>query len=176
MSMSNPLKNGHAQDLALGLGVFSILLGAAELFAARPMARALGMRGRENLLRVYGLREIGVGVGLLGARRRAPWLWARVAGDGLDLATLAACAPGNRRTGNLAVAAGAVAGVTALDVMAAAALSSPDTPKARLQVVRDFSDRSGFPQGVKAAWGAARRDFEIPRDMRSPRALRPGVH
>jgi hypothetical protein len=173
MQISHPFDSGRAQDVAIGLGVFSIALGALELLAARPMARALGMRGSENLLRIYGLREIGVGVGLIAGRRRAPWLRARVAGDALDLATLAACARNNPRRENLALAAGAVAGVTALDVMTARALSSPDFPKARLQAVRDYSDRAGFPQGLASARGAALDDFEMPRDMRPPQALRP---
>ena len=41
--------------------------------------------------------------------------------------------------------------------------------------VRDYSDRSGFPQGVEAARGAA-SDFQVPRDLRAPEPLRPTVH
>jgi len=48
---------GTAGRLAGGLGWFSIGLGLLELTAAGPLARGLGMRGQENLLRAYGLRE-----------------------------------------------------------------------------------------------------------------------
>jgi len=37
---------------------------------------------------------------------------------------------------------------------------------------RDYSDRSGFPMGVEASRGMA-RDFNAPRDMRTPEPLRP---
>jgi hypothetical protein len=57
-------------------------------------------------------------VGILLGSRLAPLLWARVAGDAVDLATLGAALRGdeaNRR--NLAIAIGAVAGVTLLDLL-----------------------------------------------------------
>ena len=76
------------------------------------------------LLRLFGLREIAAGVGLLSQDRLAPWLWARVAGDALDLAVLGSAfagAPGRRA--NVGFATGAVAGVTALDVLAGRRLS-----------------------------------------------------
>jgi hypothetical protein len=40
------------------------------------------------VFRLYGLREIGVGVAILAQPTSSAWLWARVAGDVLDLATL----------------------------------------------------------------------------------------
>ena len=43
-----------------------------------------------ELRRAYGVREIAAGMGILGSRNgdRAPWVWSRVAGDALDLASL----------------------------------------------------------------------------------------
>lgn len=110
--------------LANGIGWFSIALGAAEIAAPGRLSRWLGMEGSENLLRLYGLREIGKGVGILSNRRPTGWLWARIAGDFLDIATLA---PGlradNPKRGNVVTALAAVAGVTVLDVLCARQLS-----------------------------------------------------
>ncbi|HYE86668.1 MAG TPA: hypothetical protein VEA16_09960 [Vicinamibacterales bacterium] len=39
-------------------------------------------------------------------------------------------------------------------------------------LLRDYSNRSGFPLGVEASRGAG-RDALIPADMRTPAALRP---
>ena len=66
-----------ARKVARGLGWFSIALGVAELMAPRAVARATGMRRSDTLMRAYGLREIGAGIGLLTARDPTPWLWAR---------------------------------------------------------------------------------------------------
>jgi hypothetical protein len=53
------------------------------------MARATGMAGRETLVQAYGLREIVNGIGLLVSENPRTWLWGRLAGDTLDLSTLA---------------------------------------------------------------------------------------
>ena len=107
-------------QMASFLGLFSIGLGLAEALAPRTMSRATGVAS-PGLLRAYGLREIAAGIGILTSRRPAPWLWGRVAGDILDLATLGvACATGNGKARLRALAAAAaVAGVTALDVLCA---------------------------------------------------------
>lgn len=110
--------------LANGLGWFSIGLGMAEVLAPGKLAGWLGMEGREGLLRAYGAREIATGVGILAQRRPAEWVWGRVAGDFLDLATLASGLGGdNPRRGNVVTAMAAVAGVTVLDVLCARQLS-----------------------------------------------------
>ncbi len=100
---------------ARGLGWFSIGLGAAEILAPRLLGRALGMPNSGGLLFLYGLREIATGVGLLRAKNQTPWLWGRVAGDALDLATLAVHRRPNNKL-NIGLGMAAVAGVTALDV------------------------------------------------------------
>lgn len=111
--------------LARKLGWFSIALGMAELVAPRAVEQLSGVRSA-NLLRAYGLREIAAGVGILSSKRPAGWLWARVAGDGLDLATLAVplCSSSPRRRKQAMGAALAVAGVTLADVMCASQLSA----------------------------------------------------
>ena len=157
-------------QLALQLGWFSIALGAAELFASRQMARALGMRGQENLIRAYGVREIVKGVGILTSPNPTPWLWGRVAGDALDLATLAYAYRNNPKGRNIAIAMANVATVTALDVLAAQQLGA--ISHRQEMPTRDYSDRSGFPRGVEASRGLA-SNADIPADFKTPKALQP---
>jgi hypothetical protein len=104
--------------LARGLGWFSIALGAAEVLAPERMGRMMGLDRRHSMLRGFGLREIAAGVGVLAARRPAPGMWARVAGDAMDLAALAAALRRRRsRRTRMLAAIGAVAAVTLLDVL-----------------------------------------------------------
>jgi hypothetical protein len=168
-------RRGHADTatdtLARGLGWFSIALGVAEVVAPRALARSLGMKGQEGLIAAYGLREIATGIGILASKDPTPWIWGRVAGDGLDLATLATGLEGNNpKKGNVGIAMAAVAGVTALDVYCAGVLSG-ESPRP-LPPMQDYSDRSGFPQGAEQMRGAA-SDFQVPQDFRTPEALRP---
>ncbi len=115
----------HRRDttLARALGWFSIGLGAIEIFAGHSLARALGIPRDGTLLRAYGVREAGVGVAILNDPEEPAWLWARVAGDALDLGTLAIAArPPNRHPRNVEIAVAAVVGVTILDVLCAVRL------------------------------------------------------
>ncbi len=163
--------SGPAADLAYGLGWFSIGLGAMEVMAPGALARALGMRGRESLLQAYGLREIANGVAILASDDPTPWIWARVGGDALDLATLAsAYHDDNPRKGNVGLALAAVGAVTALDAACAAALSAGVGQEPRR--IYQYGDRSGMPLPPRAMRGAA-GDFAPPRDFRTPEALRP---
>jgi hypothetical protein len=111
------------QTLARGLGWFSIGLGLAEVAAGDRMSRYFGLGNRGALLRLYGLRELGAGVGILRERQPEGWIWARVAGDALDLGTLATgLRRRNPHRGRLLGAIAAVAGVSALDVLCATQL------------------------------------------------------
>ena len=160
--------NGSAMALARGLGWFSIGLGLAEMLAPRMLSEQLGMEGKESLLRFYGAREMAAGVGILMSDNPSPWIWGRVAGDALDLATLATGLDNqNPRKGDVAIALAAVAGVTALDCIAAQALTGTSRP------APDYSDRRGMPRPPEEMRGIARKDFTPPRDMRTPEALRP---
>ena len=108
----------NALSLSRGLGWFSIALGTAELLAGRRMARALGMEHRTPLFRLFGLREILVGLGILSRPTSPALLWARVGGDALDLAVLAAgLRADNPRRTEVDIAMGAAAAVTALDIL-----------------------------------------------------------
>ena len=147
------------QELATGLGWFSIALGTAELVAPRALARFLGMRGSEPLLQAYGLREIGAGIGILMSRDPTPWVWGRVAGDALDIATLLPGLTGDHpRRENVLLALAAVAGATAADIYCAQALGSDDDEGGRIY---DYGDRSGMarpPQQMRGVASAAESD------------------
>jgi hypothetical protein len=168
-------------SIARGLGWYSLALGAAELLAPNAVARAAGVRTNSALMRLYGLREIACGIGILMSRNPAPYLWARVGGDVLDLATLASASDMSRedsRTHALGAIVNVV-GVTALDVHTALSLSKPDDEESQVRTQRYVSmyrNRSGFPRAPGAMRGEALRTFETPRDMRAPDALLPYTH
>jgi uncharacterized membrane protein len=119
--------NGKGR-LATGLGWFSIGLGLAELLAPSAVATLIGIRnrGRSNvLIRLYGIRELGAGIGILAQSRPTGWLWGRVAGDAADLGSLGwALGQGSTDKTRAAIATAAVSGVTALDVLSAKSLSA----------------------------------------------------
>jgi hypothetical protein len=108
---------------SFGLGLFSLALGAAELFAPKRIAGALSAEGHEGVVKTFGAREVVAGIGLLQAPAHGARVWNRVAGDGMDLAALglaARKAPGNKLIwGSIAF----VAAVTALDVAVALGLN-----------------------------------------------------
>ena len=99
------------------LGWFSIGLGVCEVLTPGAVSRIAGSRNHKGLVRFYGLREIAAGVGILtNPQNPSKWLWARVAGDVVDIASIL---NGSRNGTAAAGALAAVAGVTALDVYCA---------------------------------------------------------
>ncbi len=111
----------NAVSLSRALGWFSIGLGLAELLGARDIARTMGMREARPLIRGFGLREIGTGLAILGSPAGPAGLWARVAGDALDLAALGRAASDrwNPRRDNALLGFLTVAGVTLVDITVA---------------------------------------------------------
>lgn len=151
---SGPSSLGGVDRLARALGWFGIALGLAELLAPRSIARALGMQGRERLVRAYGAREIASGIVALSPDKQAG-LWSRVAGDGLDVTTLlGAMRRDNPKRDNVAWALVLVLGVTMLDVLGAQGIQARHGRERRQR--RLYGDRTGFPNGIEAARGAAR--------------------
>lgn len=143
----------RAKSISNGLGWFSIGLGLTELLAPHLITRYLGMQGRETLVRMYGLREIAAGAGLLSAENKAPWLWGRVGGDALDLATLGlGMNEDNPKRDNVILAAVMVGGVTALDYYCAQRTEGLNA----LEHAPDYSARTGFPRGTEDARGVAK--------------------
>jgi uncharacterized membrane protein len=115
------------EQLARGLGWFSIGLGLAEVLTPRGVAKIAGLKGEHTgLIRLFGLREIASGIGIFAqGKRPAASLWARVAGDALDIACLgAAFASTEAKKGRLAFATANVLAVTALDVLCAQQMSN----------------------------------------------------
>jgi uncharacterized membrane protein len=117
---TRPPADADGASLATALGWFSMALGAAGLVAPGRVARLIGAPGHVGWVRACGVRELATGIGLLTQDDPRPWLQARVAGDAVDALLLGAAArtPGADRR-RLAITAGAVAAVTALDLRAA---------------------------------------------------------
>lgn len=134
------------------------------------VAKSIGLKGRSTWLRLFGLREIASGIGILTQRRPTPWLWARVAGDALDLATLGSRFASHKvQRGRLGAAAAAVAGVAALDVLASRQFSSKSS-KQILPLRARHALVIGKPrEEIYAFW----RNFEqLPRFMNHAESVR----
>jgi len=173
---SGPSSLTGVDRLARALGWFSFALGAAELAAPRRIAGALGLEGKERLVRAYGVREMAAGIPTLSYDKHVG-LISRIVGDVVDIATLApALRAANPKRKNAVFAMGAVGVVTLLDIAAAAGVLSRHR---RSGEPRDYSDRSGLPRGNEASRGLARENFQTPPDMRAepvswpPPALEP---
>ena len=110
------------------LGLFSLALGVSQLAAPARVAELIGLKDRPTTrwtLRAIGVREIMSGLGILsqGGTSAGP-VWARVAGDALDLALLGrGLTDSPKDRARLLAATGAVVGVAAVDAYAAARLS-----------------------------------------------------
>lgn len=113
--------------MAHGLAWFSIALGVTQLFAPKLVCRATGVHN-EELMQCCGLREIASGVAVLCCSRPVFGMWARVAGDVMDLAVLTDAMVDNDHDSQVKAmeAAAAVAGVTACDMLAALQLTSAE--------------------------------------------------
>ena len=163
---SGPSSLSSTDKLVRALGWFSIGLGLAELIAPNTITRALGLRGKESLVRSYGAREIAAGVLSLSTEKQAG-LWSRVAGDGVDVATLiSGLRHDNPQRNNVAFALMMVLGIGLLDIAVArqtTARHAHGRSRPRL-----YADRSGFPKGLGAARATA-KDYRPPSTtLRTP--------
>ena len=162
------MKYVDEEQLARGLGWFSLGLGLAELLAPRGVAKVAGLRGNTGLIRLFGLREIASGIAIFTqGRRPAGALWSRVVGDALDLACLGAAyaTPGNDKA-RLTFATANVLAVTALDVLCAQQLGADadgaKTERGKVPVNKSIVVNAPAEE-VYRYW----RDFEnLPRFMR----------
>ncbi len=121
-SINNLTAAQAAKAGACFLGWFSVGLAGLEILMPRSLSRWLDS-GTVPLWWFYGSRELAAGLGLLTSPNKAFWLWARVGGDVLDIATLASGLVTSRRKAQVGTALGLVLGITALDVLCARAFT-----------------------------------------------------
>jgi uncharacterized membrane protein len=96
----------------------------AQILAPRAIGRLADVRNHHRLISAVGVREIASGVAILAQVKPRGWIWARVAGDVMDLALIGSAFRGsNGSRGRLATAAAVVAGVTAVDAFCGERLS-----------------------------------------------------
>jgi uncharacterized membrane protein len=158
------LKNISAEQLARGLGWFSLGLGLAEVLAPRAIAKISGVKGNTGLIRLFGLREIASGIAIfMEGKKPAAAVWSRVAGDALDLAALGkAFASPDSSKGRVAFATANVLAVTTLDVLCAQQLSSNNSTTTGGTNVKKSIIINSTPEELYQFW----RDFEnLPRFM-----------
>ena len=103
-------------NAARALGLTGIGLGLAEMGMPERLSKQLGVRSSSTLLRAMGAREILSGVGILSLRNPKPGLWARVAGDAIDLGLLGVAVGKSRDRRMVARAIAMVLAISALDV------------------------------------------------------------
>ncbi|GLK56425.1 hypothetical protein JOD31_002461 [Methylopila capsulata] len=119
-----------AEIASTALGWLTLALAAVELAAPGRLSRSLGLSANHQFLKGFGAREMATGAGLFGWRRgrgRSLWIWARVAGDAMDIATIAPALGRDNPKRKAAIAAFAVVvGVTLVDVLCARALDDRD--------------------------------------------------
>lgn len=136
-STKKTLMGDDGHRFARGLGWMSIGLGIMELWKNQQLSQTLGTGGEGRVYQLYGLREIGTGIGLLASRNPMPWVWARVAGDLLDMATLAPeLRPGNSQRKAAAAATAVVAGAALADL----ACAIQETKQSRRMEARRLPD------------------------------------
>jgi len=145
------------KKLSYGLGWFSIGLGLAEVLAPRKLAEMIGAPDKAAALPVLGMREIASGVGILTNPTHPAGPSSRVLGDMMDFAFLGgAMASPNASPARILGAAAAVAGVTALDMLASDLLG-------RRYDQKDVRHPSDSPRGRvtgstgSQTWGRGRR-------------------
>ena len=110
------------KTLGKGLGVFSLLVGAAQLFGAKRIARTLDAEGHEGLIKGFGARELLAGASLMAAPAASTNMWGRVAGDAMDLGALGLAARRSPRNRAIWGAIAFVGAVTLLDIVTARGL------------------------------------------------------
>jgi uncharacterized membrane protein len=165
---------GDERKLAELLGWAGLGLGVSQTTSPGRFDRFIGVRPdpkpRAITVVACGVRELAAAAGILALDRDRPggWLWARVAGDMLDLALLAR-ALRNRpeRPARVVGAIGAVVGISAADLFAAVQNSrrqdtSPSRNEEQRMEVKAAITVRRSPEEVYAFW----HDFEnLPRFM-----------
>jgi uncharacterized membrane protein len=167
---NNNIPNGNGNGAAKFLGWFSIGLGIAEVAFPKRLARAIGTPVKPMTTRLMGLREIGVGVGILAARSPGPWIKARVAGDAVDLALLSN-AYGSKSADRVRLAGttAAVAAISAADIIYARKLNGSEFSQRQIRIESSVAvNRS--PEECYRFW---RQVENFPRFMKNLKEVHP---
>ncbi|MBV9484657.1 MAG: SRPBCC family protein [Frankiaceae bacterium] len=106
--------------LARTLGWASLGLGIPQLLRPDAVDRAVGVGegAKQRAVTTFvGMRELTHAAALLASSRPSKWVWTRVAGDAVDLATLGRALKNHdgKKLGRTIAATAAVAGITAID-------------------------------------------------------------
>jgi uncharacterized membrane protein len=143
-SNGHPSMNGDMERLARALGWFSLGLGLAQIAAPARVAQMVGVEDDDEtiaIMRVLGAREIASGLGILTQPKPAPWLWARVGGDAMDLALLRRALSSPRADHNRVTAAtAAVAGIAAVDALCGTRLTAEADMSQRAEAMPQSSE------------------------------------
>jgi hypothetical protein len=142
------MQNAENDNDTLGraLGWVSLALGGGALAAPRAIAGLIGVENDGGLIPLVGAREIVAGIALLTQRNKAPWIWARVWGDIMDLTLLEAALRGERtRKDRTAIALAVIAAITAVDVFAAQRTAGDRSPN---RAERSAGERRYDGEGV----------------------------
>ena len=125
--------------LAQLLGLFSTGLGISQIAVPERVNHLIGVRDTPTtraIQRAVGVQELSAAGGIYSMSPPTPFLFARLAGDGLHLALLARAMKDRRSDRDrLRATIASVAGITLLDAVASAlyARSAPTDPYARQQ-------------------------------------------
>jgi len=114
-----------AKQVGLGLGIFSIALGALEVAAPGRLSRWLGVDGSKaarNTIFAFGLRELLAGGMLLRGPAVSTNVWNRVIGDAMDAGALGLVLTKSNRKGAASGALAFVGGALVADWLTARAL------------------------------------------------------
>src|SRR5690242_13167874 len=174
---SRALREASAERLAHGLAWFSVSLGLAEILAPRLISRVVGGNGKyANLIRFYGLRELMSGLMIFGqGNRPAAALWSRVAGDAVDIATLAAASASPRiNKAGVALATASVLGVAALDVYCAREFTGKRPRAAGIRMSRSVVVNR-LPHELYAFWRAFENFPRFMYHVKSVQTTGPGM-
>jgi hypothetical protein len=108
-----------------GLGWASIGIGLSEIVAPRQIEKMMGIGNGQHtgILRVMGVREIMQGIDILSHEDLTPGVWARVAGDVLDVTLAGMAAKQTRNPGGMAATFGMLLGIGLMDMLTAKNLS-----------------------------------------------------
>jgi len=118
---SHAVEGLDSRSLINGLGYLGIGLGLTAIVAPRLISRLTGVGDdRTGMVRMFGARELANGAAILFQEKPLESMWSRVGGDVMDLAMLGASflSPGSKK-GRLCATSMVIAGITALDIVAA---------------------------------------------------------